>query len=94
MSLQTIIPGATPTAQALDAAVLKGAVLDANVLDGPDPDDILEVVPEIFCLACQAPVAAFESHGGDMTHYVGDPVNDNIMPCEAPSVLCYGRNGA
>ncbi len=77
MSLQTIIPGTAPTTQALDTVVL-----DDNVLDGPDPDDIVELVPEIFCLACQVPVAAFESRGGDMLHYVGDPMNDNIVPHE------------
>ena len=82
MSLQTIIPAAAPTAQALDAAILDGIVLGASVLDGPDPDEFVELVPEIFCLACQAPVAAFESRGGDLMHYVGDPMNDNIVPYE------------
>ena len=87
MSLQTIIPGAAPTAQALDAAILDGTVLDAtvldaSVLDGPDPDEFVELVPEVFCLACQASVAAFESRGGDLMHYVGDPMNDNIVPYE------------
>jgi hypothetical protein len=77
MSLQTIIPGTAPTAQALDAAILDGAILD-----GPDPDEFVELVPEIFCLACQAPVAAFESRGGDMTHYAGDPISDDITPYE------------
>ena len=77
MSLQTIIPGTAPTAQALDAAVRNGSVLDA-----PDPDDIIGLVPETFCLACQAPVAAFEIRGGDLMHYVGDPMNDNIAPYE------------
>ena len=82
MSLQTIIPATAPTAQALDAAVLNGTVLDVSVLDAPDPDDIVELVAEIFCLACQAPVAAFESRGGDLMHYAGDPMNDNIAPYE------------
>ena len=82
MSLQTIIPATAPTAQALDATVLDGTVWDANVLDGPDPDEFVELVPEIFCLACQAPVAAFEIRGGDQMHYVGDPMNDNIVPYE------------
>ena len=82
MSLQTIIPATAPTAQALDAAILNGTVLDTSVLDGPDPDEFVELVPEIFCLACQASVAAFESRGGDLMHYVGDPMNDNIVPYE------------
>ena len=82
MSLQTIIPATAPTAQALDAAILDGTVWDASVLDSPDPDEFVELVPEIFCLACQAPVAAFESRGGDLMHYVGDPMNDNIVPYE------------
>ena len=80
MSLQTIIPGTVPTAHALDAPVPDGIVLDASVLDGPDPGDMIEVVPEVFCLACQAPVAAFEIRGGDLMHYAGDPMNDNIAP--------------
>lgn len=76
MSVQSIIRDTAPPVQALD-----GTVLDP-VLDGPDPDDVIEVVPETFCLACQAPVAALESHGGDLVHYVGDPVNGHIMPYE------------
>ena len=72
MSLQTIFRDTTPTAQSLDA----------NVLDDPDPSDFTEEVRESYCLACQAPVAAFESRGGDMVHYVGDPMSDDIMPYE------------
>jgi hypothetical protein len=83
VSLQTIIPGTTPPAQSLDLNPLTGVVLDPAMLDAPDPDDIVEIVPEVFCLACQAPVAAFESHGGDMMHYTGDPMNDNVIPYEA-----------
>ena len=60
MSLQTIIPGTTPTAQDLDSIVLEGVVLDDGVLDVPDPDEFVENAPEVFCLACQAPVAAFD----------------------------------
>jgi hypothetical protein len=37
---------------------------------------------ESFCPACQSPVAAFESWGGELMHYVGDPMTDNIMPNE------------
>jgi hypothetical protein len=72
MSLQTIFRDTTPTAQSLDA----------NVLDEPDPRDFTEEVRESYCLACQAPVAAFTSWGGDMVHYVGDPMSDDIMPYE------------
>jgi hypothetical protein len=80
VSLQTIIPGTAPTAQSLDANVLDGIVLDPNVLDSPDSDDIVEAVPETFCLACRAPVAAFESLGGELAHYADDPMTDYIMP--------------
>ena len=80
MSLQTIIPGTAPTAQALDATILDGTVWNVSVLDAPDPDEFVELAPEIFCLACQAPVAAFEIRGGDLMHYAGDPMNDNIAP--------------
>ena len=82
MSLQTIIPAATPTAQALDTVVLDGVVLGDDVLDGPGPDEFVENMPEVFCLACQAPVAAFESRGGELTHYSGDPMSDHILPYE------------
>lgn len=51
MSMQTIIRDTAPSAQPLDP----------GVLDGPDPDDVIEVVPETFCLACQAKMAPFES---------------------------------
>lgn len=77
MSLQTIIRDTAPTAQPLD-----GTVLDPGALDGPDPDDIVENVQEVFCLACQAPVASFESLGGELAHYAGDPMTDDIMPYE------------
>lgn len=70
MSLQTIVHDADLIAQSFDA----------SVLDGPDPDGYVEVVRESFCLACQAPVAPFESHGGDLVHYAGDPMNDYIQP--------------
>jgi hypothetical protein len=73
MSVQTIFRDTTPTAQSLDA----------NVLDEPDPRGFIEEVRESYCLACQAPVAAFESRGGDMAHYVGDPMNDDVVPYEA-----------
>jgi hypothetical protein len=75
MSLATIIRDTDLTAQSFDA----------SVLDVPDRDDYVEVVQESFCLAClacQAPVAAFESWGGELMHYVGDPMTDNIMPNE------------
>lgn len=72
MSLQTIFRDTTPTAQSPGG----------NVLDDPDPSDFTEEVRESYCLACQAPVAAFESRGGDMVHYVGDPMSDDIMPYE------------
>lgn len=77
MSLQIIIRDTAPAAQPLD-----DIVFGPGALDGPGPDDLAEDVEEVFCLACQLPVAAFESHGGDLLHYVGDPVNDNIMPIE------------
>ena len=73
MSLQTIFRDAPSTAQALDA----------SVLDGPGPDDFVEVVAESFCLACQTPVAAFTNWGGDLVHYAGDPMSDSIQPYEA-----------
>ncbi len=47
-------------------------------------------VREVTCLACQAPVAAFESLGGDLARYAGDPVDDHIVPYEtghAPFLL-------
>lgn len=72
MSLTTIFRDAAPTAQALAT----------NVLDEPDPRDYVENVREIFCLACQAPVAAFTTWGGDMVHYAGDPMTDSIAPYE------------
>jgi hypothetical protein len=72
MSLATIIRDTALTAQSFDP----------SVLDAPDPDDYVEVVQESYCLACQAPVAAFESWGGELMHYVGDPMTDNIMPNE------------
>ena len=78
MSLQAIIRHAAPAAQPLD-----GIALDPAILDGPDPGDIIEDVREAFCLACQAPVARFESLGGELAHYDGDPLTDDIMPCEA-----------
>lgn len=77
MSLETIIRDSSSPVQVLD-----GTVLDPNVLDGPDPDDYVEFVQELCCLACQTPVARFESHGGDLMHYTGDPMFDNIMPIE------------
>ena len=70
MNLATIIRDADLLAQSFDPAVL----------DGPGPDDRTEDVEESFCLACQVPVARFESHGGDLVHYVGDPMSDHIMP--------------
>lgn len=73
MSLQTIFRDTTSTAQALHA----------SVLDRPAPRDFVEEVRESFCLACQAPVAAFTSLGGDLAHYVGDPLSDNIEPYAA-----------
>jgi hypothetical protein len=73
MSRATIIRDTDMTAQSFDA----------SVLDAPDPDDYVEVVEESFCLACQAPVAAFETWGGELVHYVGDPMSDYIMPYEA-----------
>jgi len=72
MSLTTIFRDSTPTAQALAD----------NVLDESDPCDYVENVPEIYCLACQAPAAAFTSWGGDMVHYAGDPMSDSIVPYE------------
>jgi hypothetical protein len=45
-----------------------------------DDDPPAEETPESFCLACQAPVAAFTSQGGDLFHYDGDPLSDNIEP--------------
>jgi hypothetical protein len=75
MSLATIIGDTTPPAQALE-----GNVLGPDLLDAPDPDDFVEDVPEVFCRACQAPVAAFETLGGDLAHYAGDPMGDNIVP--------------
>jgi hypothetical protein len=45
----------------------------------------VENVPEVICLACQAPVAPFESLGGDLAHYAGDPMNDHIVPYETDS---------
>lgn len=77
MSLQTIIRAIAPTAHPLD-----GIVLDPNVMDGPDPDDIVENVQEVFCLACHAPVAPFESFGGELMHYAGDPMTAGIQPFE------------
>lgn len=76
MSLQTIIRDTAPAAQPLDGIVFGPGA------GRPGPDDLAEDVEEGFCLACQLPGAAFESHGGDLLHYVGDPVNDNIMPIE------------
>jgi len=64
MSLTTIFLDITRISQALDAA------------DVPTP----EAAPESYCLACQAPVAAFTSWGGDLVHYVGDPMSDSIEP--------------
>ena len=77
MSLATIIGDTAPSPQ-----VLEGNLFSPDVLDGPDPDDIVEYVREVFCLACQTPVAAFESHGGEMMHYAGDPMNGYISPFE------------
>jgi hypothetical protein len=68
MSLATIIRDTAPSPQALEGNVF-----------GPDPDEFVENVPEVTCLACQAPVAPFESLGGDLAHYAGDPMNDHIM---------------
>jgi hypothetical protein len=85
MSLTTIIRDTAPSLQALE-----GNVFGPNVPAGPDPDEFVENVPEVICLACQAPVALFESHGGDLAHYAGDPVNDHIVPYEtdhAPFLL-------
>jgi hypothetical protein len=73
MSLATIIRDADLLAQSFDP----------KVLDAPGPDDYVEVVQETFCLACQTPVARFESRGGEMTHYAGDPMNGNIQPFDA-----------
>jgi hypothetical protein len=70
MSLTTIFRDTTATAQALRP----------NVLDEPNPRDFTEEIRESLCLACRAPVAAFESQGGGLAHYVGDPVSDNIAP--------------
>jgi hypothetical protein len=72
MSLGIIIRDANLLAQSFDP----------KVLDAPDPGDYAEVVQESFCLACQTPVAPFESRGGEMTHYAGDPMNDSIQPFE------------
>ena len=69
MSLATIIREADLLAQPFDP----------KVLDAPE-DDYVEVVRETCCLACQAPVAPFESRGGEMTHYSGDPMTDSIHP--------------
>jgi hypothetical protein len=77
MSLATIIRDTAPSSQALE-----GSVFGPDVLDGPDPDEFTENVPEVLCLACQAPVAPFESLGGDLAHYIGDPMNDHIVPYE------------
>lgn len=70
MSLSIIICDAHLLAQSFDP----------NLLDAPDPDDYVEVVQESFCLACQTPVARFESRGGQMMHYAGDPMSDSIQP--------------
>jgi hypothetical protein len=70
MPTQTIIRDADLIAQAFAA----------SLLDAPDPDDCVEDVEESFCLACQLPAARFESLGGDLAHYAGDPAADNIQP--------------
>jgi hypothetical protein len=45
-----------------------------------DDDPPAEETPESYCQACHAPVAAFTSQGGDLLHYDGDPLSDNIEP--------------
>ena len=77
MSVSTIIRDPAAPGQPLE-----GIVLDPEVLDAPDLDGCAEVVEERFCLACQVPVARFESLGGDLAHYVGDPMNDYVTPFE------------
>ena len=67
MNLASIIRDTDPLAQSFD----------------PAPEDFAEIVEESFCLACQAPVARFESHGGALAHYAGDPMNDYIQPYQA-----------
>ena len=73
MSLTTIFRDTTATAQALRP----------NLLDEPKPRDFTKEIRESLCLACRAPVAPFESRGGDLAHYVGDPISDNIAPYQA-----------
>lgn len=53
----------------------------------PEPDEpeesLAHLLQETCCLACQAPVARFESWGGAYAHYDGDPLDSFIQPYEA-----------
>ncbi len=55
---------------------------------GPADPDVPEeslayLLQETCCLACQVPVARFESWGGAYAHYDGDPLDCFIQPYEA-----------
>jgi hypothetical protein len=64
-------------------SIIDPAAFDAIVgaiAQRADDEPPAKGTPESFCLACQAPVAAFTSQGGELLHYDGDPLSDSIEP--------------